>query len=187
MALDVKIAPCHLDYTWHTHYCVYPPTSPLIQFTVSGPNKNKNSVCAVKISVHCHKSPCGKHRTPPWKQSPTCLWVFSHLYSQWPVRRAPQWLKCTSKTRWQGRHKDPRCLFASSGCIQGITAWLMGGNQKSQVSQREQWFRFKQRSAAVSARRRQLRQMDTWNSCASKLIGCAASSLTTPSPWRTLR
>lgn len=76
----------------------------------------------------------------------------------------------------RGHIKIPEVFLQSAGCIEATTTWLTRINGKSQDSQREQWIRFKQHNIALSVVQCQLKQMGRWNSCASKLIGCAASS-----------
>lgn len=92
---------------------------------------------------------------------------------QWPVRCDTRIWSTLDKTKWQRTREDPRSLL---WCIEAITTWLTRSNGESQDSSREEWIRLKQHNTAASVVQCQQKQMGGWNSCVSKLIGCAASS-----------
>lgn len=102
----------------------------------------------------------------------TGAWLCSHVCPQWPVRCDTR-IWTLDKKKWQRTREDPRSLL---WCIEAITTWLTRSNGESQDSSREEWIRLKQHNTAASVVQCQQKQMGRWNSCVSKLIGCAASS-----------
>lgn len=132
----------------------------------------KKTGYVMTMAIRCCTEQCGMHHMLPWNWSPACLGVQSCVSSMgcwigYPMAKVPFKDKMSEDAR---RFQKFTCQCLMDALRQSQT------NGRSHDSQSEQWIRFKQHNTAPQVVQCQLKQMGRWNSCVSKLIGCAASS-----------